>query len=431
MPFDAREAKQLQPGAYLLILPDHPGLRLTATATKRTWIYRYKSPVDDGMRQVKIGEWPRVAYDQAVTEWRKLKEQRDAGTDPALQKKKARKDAREIKERGHAGPYLIKHLVEDYLTGHIDKSRKPKSRKETRRLLERNTAPIAEEVAENLRRNQAFKLLEDMSATPVLAQQVRQEMGAATNHALDAGKLPSLTPNWWKQILRGKLRSKGKKIGGENVGTTKRALNDQEIGTLINWLPNFSLLVHDALILYLWTGTRGAELMSIEKHEITEESTGTWWTVPKEKTKNVNRELATDLRVPLFGRAKELVLRRAAATDRYIFACDAESGYTQQKAISEAVYTHQPYAKRRPNNNTPILPVTRWTPHDLRRSVRTLLAKMGCPGDVAESVLGHMQGGIVGTYNRHTYDAERLEWLQKLDVRLEQLAQKHRLGGAS
>jgi integrase len=64
-------------------------------------------------------------------------------------------------------------------------------------------------------------------------------------------------------------------------------------------------------------------------------------------------------------------------------------------------------------------------PHDLRRSVRTLLAKMGCPNDVAESVLGHMQGGIVGVYNRHTYDAERLDWLTRLDVRLEQLAMQH------
>ncbi len=48
---------------------------------------------------------------------------------------------------------------------------------------------------------------------------------------------------------------------------------------------------------------------------------------------------------------------------------------------------------------------------DLRRSARTLLAAMGCPGDVAESVLGHMIPGVAGVYNRHQYDAERVEEL--------------------
>jgi hypothetical protein len=37
-------------------------------------------------------------------------------------------------------------------------------------------------------------------------------------------------------------------------------------------------------------------------------------------------------------------------------------------------------------------------------------------------VLGHMLSGIVGVYNRHQYDEERLEWLTRLDARLEELA---------
>lgn len=47
---------------------------------------------------------------------------------------------------------------------------------------------------------------------------------------------------------------------------------------------------------------------------------------------------------------------------------------------------------------------------------------MGCPDAVAEAVLGHMQPGIVGVYNRHQYDAERVEWLRRLSERLEELA---------
>ena len=51
MRFDARRAKLLAPGEAIIV-DDAPGLRLVATATRKTWTYRYKSPVDGRMRQV-------------------------------------------------------------------------------------------------------------------------------------------------------------------------------------------------------------------------------------------------------------------------------------------------------------------------------------------------------------------------------------------
>jgi integrase len=63
-----------------------------------------------------------------------------------------------------------------------------------------------------------------------------------------------------------------------------------------------------------------------------------------------------------------------------------------------------------------------WTPHDLRRTVRTTLAALGCPDVVGEAVLGHAPAGIVGVYNRHAYDAERRHWLTRLAQHWETLA---------
>lgn len=425
MPFDARAAKLLQPGEHM-ILPEHPGLRIAATAARRSWIYRYRSPVDGGMRQVKIGEWPKLGYPEAAVAWGKLRDEREGGGDPALQKRAARREAEEIAEKGYAGPYLVRHLVQDYLSGHIDQHRKPKGRAEVRRFLERNAAAIADRPAALLLRSEAYDLVDSLIATPVLAAMVKQELGAAWDHALDAGKLPENTPNWWRQIKRGKMpASKGKLLQGQHQGTKKRFLSEQEMGRVINWLPNFSKMVADALTLYIWTGTRGAEIMGTEKAEITEEPSGLWWTIPKERTKNARHALATDLRVPLIGRAREVVLRRMQQTERFLFQSSGRLGYVEQKTVSATVYTLQPYSRARYGENPARLTVTHWTPHDLRRSVRTLLAAMGCPSDVAEAVLGHMQPGIVGTYNRHGYDAERLDWLTRLDARLEELARQH------
>ena len=47
---------------------------------------------------------------------------------------------------------------------------------------------------------------------------------------------------------------------------------------------------------------------------------------------------------------------------------------------------------------------------------RTMLAALGCPAEIAEAILGHQQPGIVATYNRHSYDTERREWLTKLSA---------------
>lgn len=44
---------------------------------------------------------------------------------------------------------------------------------------------------------------------------------------------------------------------------------------------------------------------------------------------------------------------------------------------------------------------------------------------MAEAIVGHMPKDIVATYNTHTYGAERLEWLAKLDRHLEGLASTH------
>ena len=80
-----------------------------------------------------------------------------------------------------------------------------------------------------------------------------------------------------------------------------------------------------------------------------------------------------------------------------------------------------PKAKRR-DNPALQLPVTDWTPHNLRRTGRTMLAALGCPAEIAEAIVGHMPEEIEATYNVHTYDQERLVWLRRLSDHLESLA---------
>jgi len=430
MTFDARAMKLLEPGQHITS-PDYPGLRLEATKDKRTWTYRYRSPVDGKLRQVKIGNWPEKSLHIAVAEWEGLRKARDAGNDPALQIKMQRLEIRqaevERQEKIAAAAYTVAQVANDYWVGHVAMVRAQKGVTEIKRMFDKMLGPWGDIPATELTRAQAFDLIKSHEQKPVVAGYLRSELGAAWDYAYDSGRLSQDIPNWWRMILRGKLKSKGKKINGVNIGTAKRVLKPVEAGTLIRWLPNFTQLLEDALTMYLWTGTRGAEILAAEGREINREADGIWWwQIPKHKTKNARHENATDLRVPLFGRAKAVMLRRkdkygdgllfpARRRDGKIVACE-------QKTVQATVYFHQPYSETRPEDIRPRLPVTHWSPHDLRRTARTFLASLGCPKDVGESIIGHMLPGVEGVYNLHTFDAERVEWLKKLDDYLERLA---------
>jgi hypothetical protein len=429
MQFDARAAKQLTAGQHFTIT-DCPGLRLEASATRRSWIYRYKSPVDGRMRQTKIGEWPAVSLAAATVEWERLRSARGAGADLASDKRSARAAvqaaAAEEMARVRSATLTVRKVCNIYMAGHVERNRKPKSIAEARRTFDTMLGEFGDLPAATLTRAQAFALIEGHVHIPVQAARLRAELGAAWDYALDAGRLPESAPNWWRLIMRGRLRSKGRMLQGKPAGVTKRVLDATELGALIRWLPNFPRLTEEACTMYLWTCTRGAEFLAMEVGEIADEVDGLWWTVPKVKTKNAWREDATDLRVPLVCRAEAIVRRRLqvakAAGKSFLWPSTGEAGYVQQKTIGACVWIHMPYSGTRPGYVRPRLTVTTWAPHDLRRSSRTQLAVMGCADEVAEAVIGHMQPGVKGVYNRHAYDRERREWLTKLSARLEELA---------
>lgn len=415
MTFSPRAAKLLQPGEHI-ILPEFPGLRLEASASRKSWIYRFKSPIDGRMRQQKLGEWPTMAYGAAIAAWESIRARRDGGEDPVLAKKTAKMPPAPL-----SSEYTVKQLCADFISGYIERHRQPLGADQVRRRLMGKIGSIAALPAASITRKQAFDLLAEHQHAPRSAAFLRSELAAAWDHALDADRIPDDTPNWWRQVMSGKLSSKGRKVAGQMV-TEKRVLSKDELSILIPWLDNLPPTVADVLTMYLWTGLRGGEIVAIEGKELSDESDGLWWTIPKAKTKNRSRKNATDHRVPLVGRA-EIIVRRRLAEHRsgYLFPTDGRP-HILQRDIQQAIWAHQPYANAYNGPIEPVLPVTHWSPHDLRRTARTLLAALGCPREVGETIIGHMLTGVEGLYNRHKYDAEKRIWLTQLSGHLEGLA---------
>ena len=65
--------------------------------------------------------------------------------------------------------------------------------------------------------------------------------------------------------------------------------------------------------------------------------------------------------------------------------------------------------------------VSGWTLHDLRRTARSLMSRAGVPERHAEECLGHVQGGVKATYDRHKYYEEKKRACEALAAEIQSI----------
>ena len=68
---------------------------------------------------------------------------------------------------------------------------------------------------------------------------------------------------------------------------------------------------------------------------------------------------------------------------------------------------------RRRSNDPSRVTLPPWVNHDLRRTLRTGLSKLRIDRDVREAVLAHTRPDVEGVYDRHDYQAEKKDALER------------------
>lgn len=417
MYFDARAAKALLEGEHLII-DGCAGLRLEAAPRWKSWVYRYKDAAGR-MRQTAIGRWPSMPIAAAVSRWQELRDGRASGLDPIAVKRQAKAKA----TADLLAAVTVRDVVDTYVRDVLPISRSAASLKAATAALDRllqADPDLASMAPKAITRARAFDVLAARADAPTATAKLRSMLGGAWDHALDSGRIEPDTPNWWREVLRGRLRSRGKIVGGEHQGQSHAVLSLADCGRVLRWAAEH---MHghgfDVMVMYLWTGARGVEILRLAPAHFAETDGVLWATLPKALTKNAGVPRAVDLRIPMFGRARAVVQRRldAAAHGEVMWPDAAGRAYTQ-KAFSTAVYDLMPNSTKGAKRGTG-WPVAGWSAHRLRATARTLLAGMGCPRDVGEALMGHLPPETEGTYNRHSYDAERVLWLRRLADQLE------------
>jgi integrase len=109
-----------------------------------------------------------------------------------------------------------------------------------------------------------------------------------------------------------------------------------------------------------------------------------------------------------------------------VFSSDGKSEFSNWSRSKESfdkrvLWRLRAIARASGDEPANVAPFPNWTLHDLRRTARSLMARAKVRPDHAERVLNHKIRGVEGTYDRHSYEDEKRDALERLARLLRQI----------
>lgn len=377
---------------------DGEGLYLVVpTSGTASWMLRFTS--NKKRREMTLGKVKDLTLANARLEAATKMKQVREGFDPLLQRKRAEQES--IK--------TVNDLFEDWYPTLVKRLKHPNIPK---RVYTKDIAPHIGDIsldkitARDIRT--AITAIND-SGRPTIANDALGHCKQLFNHGM---KLDLLQGNPASAFTVGDA--------GGIEQSRDRFLTEDELKQFFSIArknsTNFSRDNYLACALLVCLGVRKSELCEAKWEEFELESG--LWHLPKERSKtNVGFTIPLapevlkwfeELRVRGFGSEYVFPSRRASKSPHM-------GPDTLNRAITK-LFGHEAGKKKQPPNLMGDMP--HFTVHDLRRTCRTLLAKQGTPGHVAERCLNHKLKGVEGIYDQYDYLEERREALNKLAITL-------------
>jgi integrase len=344
-----------------------PGFGVRIRGDSKRWVVQYR--VGAQQRRESLGDVRKVKLDDARRIARQRFAQAELGTDPAAERAKARRDAAAVK-------LTVASVAGRYLGAKQDVLR-PSTYNQAKRHFAVLWAPLADRPIDGVKRaDVAARLQEIVKAHGrTSAARARGNLSAMFSWAMKEGLCdanPVLLTN----------------DPAEGIQPRERVLSDHELVAIWNACgdDDFGRIVR----LLLLTGCRREEIGGLQWREI-DFDTGVM-TIPGERTKN-HRALALTLPAVALD-----ILRSAKRRE------DRDHVFGKRGSFGAWSYATMALNSRISDVEGKSLP--HWTLHDLRRTFRTGLGKLGVRPDVAERCVNHIKGGVEEIYNRHRYERE-------------------------
>jgi integrase len=337
----------------------YPGLALRLSyGGARTWVYVFR--LHGKLRRMTLGRYPSMSLAQAREAWRDARTLIAKGENPAR--------ARPATADSFAA------ITEDWLKRDQASNR---SATEVRRAIERDVMPAwRDRLIASITRRDVIELIDAVAdrGAVAMARQLHTYLHRLFRWSVGRG------------VIETNPMTDLPKLGA--AVKRDRALTDDELRAVWIAADEIGWPFGRVTKLLILTGARREEVAALQWTEIN----GDKIELSGQRTKNGEPHM-----IPLTHPALDIIstLPRIAGS-KFVFTTTGKSpvsGWSRAKAALDAKAQ-----------------IPAWRLHDLRRTCATGLQRLGASLQVIEAVLGHLSGsrsGVVGVYQRHSFDAEK------------------------
>jgi integrase len=349
---------------------DHslPGFGVRLRGESKRWVIQYRVGIQQ--RRESLGDVRKVKLDDA----RRIARQRFAlielGTDPAAERGKARAaDA--------ASKLTLANVAERYLDAKADVLR-PSTYNQAKMHFAAHWGPFADRPIESIKRADVAARLQELikSNGRTAAARARGNLSALYAWAAREG-LCETNPVIATNDPDAGILPRDRVLADHELATVWRACGEDDFGRIVRLL--------------VLTGARREEVGSLLWREV--DLDAGIMTVPGERTKN----------------HRPLVLTLPSVAVDILRSVPRREGREYVFGSSHGTFSGWAYAKMALDTRIAVAagkPLPHWTIHDLRRTARTGLGKIGVAPHIAELVINHVRGGVEAIYDRHRYERE-------------------------
>jgi integrase len=362
-------------------------LRVAPTGVK-SWHWRFYWQG----KQVRLvlGTWPKVSLATAHEQAASARELLRKGIDP---RRSGLTRATRVKAENPPSPsvagHSVAHLAAEFMARHVKRQRRRPEY--VQRILDADVLPRwGSRDARTIKPREVIELLDEVAdRAPVMANRVAGLLSQMFRFGIHRS-IVETTPVQLLYRPGGKEKPRARVFSQEELKAFLTNLDDA---------CRFQRLPH-ILRMLLLTLQRRSELALADWREFS--FTEKTWTIPDERAKTGKGHV-----LPLSNWAIEELqkLKVMANGSRYVIPNADGSAPIDPKYITRSVARCLKRFKKHG--------VGAFTPHDLRRTGRTGLARLGVKVDIAERVLNHARERMEATYDVHEYVDEKRVALER------------------
>ena len=352
------------------------GLRLRRSGAA-SWLYQYR-PRGGGRaapaRKVTLGPWPSVSLDGARSAARMKSGEVASGADPVVERR-----VEKVRERNVLGKVL----------GGYEASLRQRKIVNTPTImstLRRGLAPLLAREVDTVKRKDIVVLIDTIEndGKPGAALDLRKHSRSLLEWTTSRG-FTDFNP---LAGMRRPKASRAERLEDESKG---KALSDDQVRTL--WTSAASLGAFGGLLrLALLTAMRRKELSGLKWSHVHDDRI----VIEAEDAKTGSRH-----EIPMTATIRAILNAQPKTTSPLVFP-----GRNNVRMTG--------WSKTVPNARA--VSGVDFKLHDLRRTVRTNMSRLGVSEEAAELAIGHVRRGLVGTYNKDTSWAARADAFEKVSA---------------